>query len=64
MALKDSYTPVANPVDDYYRYPYYYAGYPAYPVARARAIRAVAGPHAAPRGGGVVRSAPRGALVR
>src|SRR5262245_23899908 len=64
MALKDSYTAVSYPDPYYPSYGYgYYPGY-AYPVARARAVRAVAGPHAAPRGAMVARPAPRGALVR
>ena len=62
MALKDSYSTVAYADDSYYpNYPYYYA---TYPVARARAARAVASrPHVAPRGA-VVRASSRGAMVR
>jgi len=64
MALKESYSPVSYPDPYYSGYGYgYYPGY-AYPVARARAVRAVVGPQAAPRGAVAARPAPRGALVR
>jgi len=51
MALKDSYSAVAYPVDDYYpSYPYYYPAVRAHRIARAGFVRASVRPRAAPRG--------------